>query len=73
MRSTAIIIASTGTKVHATALSTDSQITSGATAMAETGRSMKNCAMHSTQATLVARPVSRSAPRRLTSWPLKLR
>ena len=46
MRSTAIIIASTGTKVHSTALSTDSQMTSGATAMADTGRRAKNCAMH---------------------------
>ena len=41
-----------------------------ATWAAEIGRSSRNCAMHSTQATLVARPVRRSAPRRLTSSPL---
>ena len=65
MRSIAIITISTGAKVHSVALSTDSQITSGATASAASGRSSKNCAMHSRQATLVASPVRRSAPRRL--------
>ena len=71
MRSIAIITISTGAKVHSVAFSTDSQITSGATVVAaEIGRSTRNCTMHSTQATLVARPVSRIEPRRLTSSPL---
>ncbi len=37
MRSIAIITISTGAKVHSVALSTDSQITSGATASAASG------------------------------------
>ena len=70
MRSIAIITISTGANVHATAFSTDSQITCGATCSAEIGLSSRNCTMHSTQATVVARPVRRSAPSRLTSSPL---
>ncbi len=71
MRSIAIITISTGAKVHTVALSSDSQITSRRhRERADSGRSSRNCTMHSTQATLVARPVRRSAPRRLTSSPL---
>ncbi len=70
MRSIAIITISTGAKVHRVALSSDSQMTSGATAAADSGRSSPNCAMHSTQATVVARPTRRVEPRRLTSSPL---
>ena len=67
----AIITISTGAKVHSVALSTDSQITCGATSVAaEIGRRIRNCAMQNTQATLVARPVRRSEPRRLTTSPL---
>ena len=43
------------------------------TAMALNGRSRRNCAMHMRHATVVARPVRRSAPRRLTSSPLYAR
>ncbi len=71
MRSIAIITISTGAKVQAVAFSSDSHQTSGASAASpDTGRSTRNCAMHSPQATLVARPVRRSEPRRLTSSPL---
>ena len=70
MRSIAIMTRITGKAVQAVALSRDSQITSGATAAADSGRSTANCAMHNTQATLVARPPSRSAPSRCTSSPL---
>ena len=71
MRSMAIITISTGAKVHSVAFSSDSHSTGGATCSApSSGRSSRNCAMHSTQATLVASPVRRSAPRRLTSSPL---
>ena len=70
MRSMAIITISTGAKVHRVALSTDSQMTSGATSAAASGRSSTNCKRHSSEATDVAQPVSRSAPRRLTSLPL---
>jgi len=70
MRSIAIITMSTGAKVHSVALSTESQITSGATSAALMGRNNTNCTRHNTQATLVARPTSRSEPRRCTSSPL---
>ena len=70
MRSIAIITISTGANVHSVAFSTESQTTSGATPIADSGRSSRNCAMQSRQATLLASPVRRSAPRRLTSSPL---
>ena len=71
MRSIAIITDQTGSAVHSVALSTDSQITCGATCVAASiGRSSTNCAMHSTQATLVASPTSRSEPSRCTNSPL---
>ena len=70
MRSMAIITISTGAKVHSVALSSDNQITSGATSAAASGRSSRNCKRHSSEATDVAQPVSRSAPRRCTSLPL---
>ena len=71
MRSMAIITSSTGTAVQAVALSSDSQITCGATASAvSSGRSTANCAMHSTQATDVASPTRRSEPMRCTISPL---
>jgi hypothetical protein len=70
MRSIAIITIRTGATVHSVAFSTDSQTTSGATSAASSGRSSANWAMQSRQATLLARPVSRRAPRRLTSSPL---
>ena len=72
-RSIAIITISTGAKVHSVALRSESQITSGATASAATGRSRKNCAMQKKHATVVASPVRRSAPSRLTSSPLATR
>ncbi|MNF11579.1 hypothetical protein D3C80_2128200 [compost metagenome] len=70
MRSIAIITISTGTAVHSVALSTDSQITSGATSAALMGRSTTNCSRQHRQATVVAKPTRRSEPRRLTSSPL---
>ena len=70
MRSMAIITSSTGTAVQAVALSSESQITWGATCAADSGRSSPNCRMHSPQATLVASPTRRSEPRRRTSSPL---
>ena len=71
MRSMAIITINTGANVHSTAFSSDNHSTGAGWASARlTGRSTRNCAMHSTQATLVARPVRRSAPRRRTSSPL---
>ena len=70
MRSIAIITISTGAAVHSSALSTDSHTTSGATRAAASGRVRAKCNRHSTQATLVARPTSRSEPRRCTSSPL---
>ena len=69
-RSTAIITSSTGTAVHSVALSTDSQITSGATCAATSGLTSRNCAMQHTQANAVASPTSRSEPRRCTNSPL---
>ena len=74
MRSIAIMTISTGATVHSVALSKDSQITSGATAHAAlTGRSTPNCRTHSKQATVLASPTRRSAPRRLTISPLYTR
>ena len=70
MRSMAIITMSTGAAVHSVALSTDSQITSGATTAALRGRSSTNCSRQHRQATVVARPTSRSEPMRLTISPL---
>ena len=70
MRSIAIITISTGATVQAVAFSTDSHSTGGATCAALHGRRSRNCAMHSMQATLLASPVSRSAPSRFTSSPL---
>jgi hypothetical protein len=70
MRSMAIMTISTGAKVHRVALSSDSHSTGSGTSAALGGRSTKSWAMHSTQATPVAAPVRRSAPRRRTSWPL---
>ena len=66
MRSMAIITISTGAKVHSVALSSDSHSTGSGTSAADGGRSTNNCTMHSTQATLVAAPVRRRAPRRCT-------
>ena len=59
MRSMAIITMMTGATVHTVAFSSDSHSTSGATTAAASGRRMRNCAMHSTAATLDASPVSR--------------
>ncbi|MCY1383655.1 hypothetical protein D9M69_718040 [compost metagenome] len=74
MRSIAIITITTGAKVHSVALSSESQITSGATAVAALmGRSRTNCSRQRRHATLVARPTSRMEPRRLTSSPLYTR
>ncbi len=71
MRSIAIIKKSTGAKVQATALSTESHSTgAGIKSIDDRGRRITNCPMQKPQATLVARPVRRSAPRRLTSSPL---
>ena len=72
-RSMAIITISTGANVHKVELRTESQMTCGATSSAESGRRTRNWAMQKRQATLVARPVRRSAPRRLTSSPLATR
>ena len=73
MRSIAIITSSTGMAVHSVALSSDSQITSGATAAALKGRSTTNCSRQHRHATDVASPTSRSEPRRLTISPLYTR
>ena len=73
MRSMAIITISTGAKVQAVAFSSDSHSTAGGTTAAVKGLTSRNCTMHSTQATDVARPVSRSEPRRRTSSPLNTR
>jgi hypothetical protein len=71
MRSMAIMTIRTGTAVHTVALSTESQMTSGASCIATlNGRVSTNCRMHSTHATVVASPTSRSDPRRLTNSPL---
>ena len=70
MRSIAIITISTGANVHSVAFKIDKPMTSGATTAAESGRSSTNCSRHSKHATIVAQPVRRSAPRRLTSSPL---
>src|ERR1019366_8523086 len=72
-RSIAIITMSTGAKVQSVALSTESQMTCGATASANIGLNTMNCAMQNRHATLVARPVRRKAPMRLTSSPLATR
>ena len=69
-RSMAIITISTGATVQATAFSTDSHSTGVATTAALKGRSTRNCAMHSTQATLLAAPVRRSEPMRRSTSPL---
>src|SRR5688500_3098614 len=68
--SIAIMTSNTGTNVHSVAFKMPSQITSGATVIALGGRRMKNCAMHSTHAMLVASPLSRIAPSRFTDAPL---
>ena len=73
MRSMAIITSSTGATVHSVPFSSDSHTTSGATSAADSGRSSTNCSRHSTQATLLAQPVRRSAPRRFTAAPLATR
>ena len=70
MRSMAIITISTGAAVHKVALSTDNQITSGATAAALNGRSTANCSRQHRHATVVASPTNRSDPRRCTISPL---
>src|SRR5271163_3742651 len=70
IRSIAIITMSTGAKVHSVAFSTESHKTCGATAIAASGRSSRNCAMQMMQATDVASPVRRNAPSRCTSSPL---
>ena len=71
MRSIAIMTISTGAKVQASAFNADSHHTAGArSASPDTGRASRNCAMHKPQATEVASPVSRMAPRRLTHSPL---
>ena len=69
-RSMAIITMSTGAAVHSVAFRMDSQTTSGATTAALRGRSNTNCNRHSRHATEVARPTSRSEPRRRTISPL---
>jgi hypothetical protein len=60
----AIMTMSTGNTVQAVALSIDNQITSGATTKEDDGLSNANCKMHKTQATVVAKPASRSEPKR---------
>ena len=70
MRSMASITITTGAKVHSVAFSKDKTMTGGATQAASSGRNSTNCKMHSKQATEVAQPVSRSAPKRCTSAPL---
>jgi hypothetical protein len=70
IRSMAIITIRTGAKVHSVAFNTESHNTAEGTTRAESGRRIKNCAMQMMQATVVARPVRRSAPRLFTSSPL---
>lgn len=70
-RSIASITIGTGAMVHGVAFSAGSRGTGGATCSAAChGRRTRYCAMHSTQATDVARPVRRSAPMRCTTSPL---
>ena len=70
-RSIAIMTSTTGTTVHKVALRTESHTTSGATSHTEArGRNTTNCVIHSTHATLVARPTRRIEPSRWTISPL---
>src|SRR5271156_4069652 len=61
IRSMAIMTITTGANVQRVALRTESHSTGAGTVMLLIGRSNKNCAIQMRQATVVAKPVSRSA------------
>ena len=70
MRSMAIMTKRTGSTVQAVALSSESHSTGSGTQAVARGLSSTNCSRQKPQATEVARPARRKAPRRRTSCPL---